>query len=813
MSEIKQWILDQQEILDQLTANACKDIWEANKSLPNFGYDLRKSHRESYELVNGRDLCYDRTTTALTYTLWYHPRRINTFLSFFLDRLIALSGQKVQLFDLGAGTGAVQWAILLVAYGLKKFGKEPPSISIINIDTSPFMLYFNRDYLWQHFLQQYDLSGLEVSVEYTINSWNNEYDLESTNTIIASSYLFDATDNREQIKQDFVELVRKYDPSSLLLLTSQNKREYLDSLSREFNDLGYGIDAKSSSTLLYSQPLKKINALRNELAQSYPEVRELTRSSSWRDPSYYGVIITKAQSGLSFSPSKPIERIDLFNPPIRVITEITLNENQRRASSFSNAPSVVIGPAGCGKSIVISEKIFNTVKEHGYHKSLKILVTTFNKSLIGQLSTWLHQLLDRQKARMSRQNQVVYFHFEGSTTPNITLLHFDILPLRLGTVPFYGLVNEQRHVDLMSKFIEELKKDEKISNTDYDDILNPDFLLEEYHRVIYGLEVGIRDGESVYQEIERTGRGRTPRLERNSKRREYIFKVLRKYATFVYYQNIPSFTVRRQRFLAELKNIPENRKFDYLFVDEFQDCTQADFKIFNLLLKDVDHLCVAGDLAQAVHIGKSARIPRFEVMAKRQFHRLEGSYRLPVRISEAIKPISEAIKLSFNNEDGVGVITPFKGSPPGARPIVVYAPSLDQIIYKVTQVFQTYSIYDIDRVTILEKDSLLSFRLNQAGIRSETDTILRLKGLEKRCIIWSTRAAIEYEKEVYEFVYTILSRTSAILIIALSDNTLDAYKPVIGRLNPKRLILWDSETSNKFSDFCEEAEIIATIDE
>lgn len=813
MQELKNWILSQQSVIDRLTADACKDFWEANKANPNFGYDLKRTHEESYELVRGNDLCYDRTTTALTYTLWYHPRRINTFLSFFIDHLISFSGQKIQLFDLGAGTGAVQWAILLVAAGLKKFGKTPPSISIVNIDTSPFMLYFNRDYLWQHFIKEYNIASMDVNVDYEVNSWNNEYNLESTNTIIASSYLFDASDNREKIKADFVELVRKYDPASLLLLTSLNKKTYLDSLSGDFRNLGYSVDTKSSNTLLFNQHLTSINTLRRELATAYPHVAPLTRSTSWSDPSYYGLIISKQQTGLAFSSSKPIERIDLFRPPIRFISEITLNENQEKAARFSDSPSVVVGPAGCGKSIVISEKIFNTVKQHDYSTSLKILVTTFNKSLIGQLTRWLKELLDSSKTRQSSNNNVVYFHFNGSPTPNITLLHFDILPLRIGSVPFYGLVNEQDHINLMNRCIEEVKTENSVTNDQYDNILNSDFLLEEYHRVIYGLEVGIANAEQAYQEITRLGRGSNPSLPKNGRRRKLVFQTLKKYAVHVYHNNIPSFTVRRQRFLAQLDSFPNSRKYDYLFVDEFQDCTQADFRIFNQLLKNPDHLCVAGDLAQAVHIGKSAKIPRFEDMARRQFHRLEGSYRLPVRISEAIKPISEAIQLSFNNEDGVGVITPYKGSPPGARPIVVYAPSLDGMASKIQKIYQAYSIYDIDFLTILEKDPQLSFALNQKGIRTETDTILRLKGLEKKCIVWSTRANIEYEKEVYEFVYTILSRTSSILIIALSDHTLDVYKPVIGKLNPGRLILWDNETFTKFSDFCEEVEITAYIDE
>lgn len=808
--KVKGWILTQQNICDQIIANACKEFWNANKHKENFHYDLKKCHSESYELVRGRDLCYDRLNTALTYSLWYHPRRINTFLSFFIDKLIELSGQKIELFDLGAGTGAVQWAVLLTAYGLKKVGIEPPKIRIINIDTSPFMLYFNRDYLWQHFLKQYQFSSEEVQIEYSVNSWNNENNLESSNTFIASSYLFDSSDNREKIKEDFLEIVNQYSPSTLLLLTSQNKRQYLNTLLPDFKELGYQEERRANNGLLFNQPLNSVNGLRNELKNEYTDIAPLSNRSTWQDPSHFGVILSKSQGEISLSTDSRINGIDLFNPPITVRKEVSLNQQQRKASRYSNTPSVIVGPAGCGKSIVISEKVLNTVRHHNYDQNLKILITTFNKSLIGQLSKWLSETLDSSKFRIVGG---VNFFFNGSNVANIRLLHFDILPLRIGGVPFYGLVNEQTHIDIIEEIIKEVKAENGITNNQYDTVLNVDFLLEEYHRVIYGLEVGISRAEENYYQITRQGRGRNPSLPRNSQRRKLVFSALKKYAYKIYSQNIPSFTVRRQVFKSNLISKKVDVKFDYLFVDEFQDCTQADFRIFNLLLKNPDNLTVAGDLAQAVHIGKSAKIPRFQDMARRQFHRLEGSYRLPVRVSEAIKPISEAIKIGFNNEDGVGIITPYKGSPPGARPIVVYAPTLELIATKISEIFRTYSIYEIKQVTILEKDSLLSQALNQLGVRAETDTILRLKGLEKRCIIWSTRANIEYEKEVFEFVYTILSRTSAILIIALSDNSLPVFKPVIGKFNSNRLILWDTETENKFATFCESIEIQPNIDE
>jgi DNA helicase II / ATP-dependent DNA helicase PcrA len=79
-------------------------------------------------------------------------------------------------------------------------------------------------------------------------------------------------------------------------------------------------------------------------------------------------------------------------------------------------------------------------------------------------------------------------------------------------------------------------------------------------------------------------------------------------------------------------------------VDEFQDCTRADFEIFFNLLNNPNHLIISGDLAQAVHLGKSANIEslREAIRSERtmndiSWNYLDGSYRLPFRVCEAVE--------------------------------------------------------------------------------------------------------------------------------------------------------------------------------
>jgi len=177
-----------------------------------------------------------------------------------------------------------------------------------------------------------------------------------------------------------------------------------------------------------------------------------------------------------------------------------------------------------------------------------------------------------------------------------------------------------------------------------------------------------------------------------------------------------SFTLRRQYFYSILKSNQLKIKYDYILIDEFQDCTEADFEIFYLMIKDSNNFTISGDLAQSIHLGTAASIPRDEKMIRRQFHRLEGSYRLPVRISESIVKISEAIVRRFGNNEGALKITPFKGSPPGSRPIVVYGNNTEDLAVKVLEIYNAYKIYDLNNITILEKDDELCCALASKGV-------------------------------------------------------------------------------------------------
>lgn len=810
------WVQVQKETLDKIITAAANDFYEAHKNKQWFEYDVKQSAGKEeglWLLAKGKDLCYDRPTIGFTYSLWYHAKRVNTFMKFFIDQIWeAKNDEIIEILDLGAGTGAIQWAVALVYEGLTELGIVAPKIRMINIDTSPFMLAYNEKYLWKHFIQIYKKCANSEGfiIEYSLNSWSNTNSMNSINIWLCASYLFDHEENKNEIKKDFENLVNKFKPAKVLMLTSNQltKREFLDTVANHIFSIGYEEYRGNENTQLFSGQLNTTHNFRRSINAQFQV--DLEGIPKWDIDSLYGKVLLKSQNTLNLV----FEDVKLYVTSEKDRTKIELSPEQLKASEYTNVPTLIIGPAGCGKSVVLTRRIKNLVEKENYSKDLKILLTTFNKGLIRYLGDWLEQILDKEKCKREKGQNIYgysqeysYFRFNGSKTYNIYILHFDILPTKVGSINWlaikpHGFIGtiEQFHLEKMKTIVEEYKIQNKLNEKDYKSILDPNFLLDEYHRVIYGL--GCLSA-SKYQILERKGRGNNPALRYNSKKRKVVWEIIIAYIKHLKSNNLESFVMRRYKFLQKVKTpkfFDKFSQFTNIFVDELQDCTRADYEIFYSLIENPNHIVFAGDIAQSINLGAAYHIPKADDQKNFKKIYLNGSFRLPFRISECIKPISQKIKEKMG--DDVAIINPYKGSPPGARPIVVIGKNLKETASKIKDIFDCYSIYGFEDVTIFEKDELLKTELIALEMKASTETTLRMKGLEKPCVIWSVRTDVDTEKEVEEFVYTILTRTSSILIIVLSENIKEKYIPIMQLFDKGRLIFWDFVSKNKFFEIC-----------
>lgn len=800
---VRHWLESQQATLDQIIAETADAYLQKNlERYENLKFDITTCNAEKYNLSHSKDLCYDRPSVGFVYSLWYHGRRVNTCLKYLLPALVNFQFPSLNLLDMGAGTGAIQWAIGLIYTAMVELNlPTPKDLQIINLDSSPFMLDYNQ-YLWKNFVKFYTPCQ-QIQTNYELNSWHNVQTLHSQNTWISASYLFDSQENIQNLSSEFIELVQQTNANVVLLLTSKKKQEYLENTSQAIQNLGYVQLNSTWNGDFFSGDLELTNQ-RREIYQMIHQI-ELTGKASWQEFFTGSILI---QSSLETEKTASLNEISLYRPAIPQRKFVKLTPQQQEAAKHQAIPTIITGPAGSGKSLVLTERIKNLIEAEHYSSNLKILVTTFNKKLIEQLEKNLKDILNTQQIQQHPPSDKSFIFLSPNSShhshhsPNLQLLHFDILPTRIGKVQKQevSLLMQDQTVKIWEEIIQQVRHQQNLTDSRYDRFLNPDFLAEEFQRVYYGLGY---QTPADYLTKTRQGRGLKPRLTK--KDREPVWQCLMTYHHALKNSRINDFVTRRLEFLSHLQKGKIKAKFTHIFVDEFQDCTTSDFQIFYQLLENPNHLVIAGDLSQSINLGRSYHIPREADMKNRQYFNLEGSHRLPYRISQAIKPLSEKIvrKHRDGREISPNQIAPWKSAPPGARPIVVYAPTFPEIADKIKSIYSLYApTYKISKMTILESDSFLHRALRQKGLNVENETIKRIKGLEKECVIWSTRTSISTTQEVEETVYTILTRTSKLLIIALSQKLNEHYQGILGTLDPEKLIFWDKETLEIFPQCC-----------
>ncbi len=826
-----------QDPLDRAIAQAGERRLQKLQHLPNLPHDLRCATDEAWSLSRGNDLRYDRPTTGLLYGLWYHPQRVTTCLPQVLDSLLdANLNRPLQVYDLGAGTGAFQWAFAICAAALHRLSPtRSHEIHIVNVDSSAIMLNHLED-LWDAFRQNLPQAAAYVTYQSTLNSYTTQTYASTAQKWITASYLFDHTDKVGEVVADFARLIDQVEPARVLLSTSQQKGdEYLPQIREQVLAKAQTVLAEQPSThadYLYGL-LPHVNRLRETLATVAEYPQRIRPNARWASTYHRNLTLRAPTEAFAFAAKPDAVEIEMFRPRLPPRTKLVLSPEQEDACKLGAQATAIFGPAGSGKSVILSERIKRLVEERDYDFDLRILVTTFNKKLVTEvLSKWLRELLDPARiyhgSAVDGTDSISFKNKEGkrSGVPNIQLLNFDKLPTRIARVHtgafakrrLFGDGNDKGYEGELFEVIDasvdhvrgRLREDFDTTFSSVKHVLNAQYIEEDLHRIIYGKQY---ESESAFMAGPRPGR----RLDRNATPRKVLWSAIAEFVNTCSERQIDSYLSRRVRLRRVLDEGKYRNSFTHIFVDELQDCGDADFSIFFGLVADPNNLCVTGDLAQAVHLGKSSgsSLPRYnhffgdghpndanKKQSDWKYITFVGSYRLPFRISEALIPLSEAIGATRSiagSDDSISVVLqhPYKGSPPGVRIIIVAADDETAMAEKICSIRGVYCLndeqigFDASPPVIMERDQGLRDALQKRGVSAETDTILRLKGLEYGFVIWSTRATIPGEDDHLEYAYTILTRTSGMAVVALFPDASQGVREVLATFQREEVICWD----------------------
>ena len=176
----------------------------------------------------------------------------------------------------------------------------------------------------------------------------------------------------------------------------------------------------------------------------------------------------------------------------------------------------------------------------------------------------------------------------------------------------------------------------------------------------------------------------------------------------------------------------------HVFVDECQDFTESDFRVLARIPPDPQRFFVTGDESQSMHLGPCYRRPGLKRRLWKKYE-LGGSYRLPLRVCEALEGLAMAFIDSHAGPsvDELDLVLPesWKAAVIGPRPIVLagdeesLAGNLRDVLAAHRPLFDTG---DAPRVLLAEIEPSAKVALHEVAPWADIEVagMLRIKGLE-----------------------------------------------------------------------------------
>lgn len=282
-----------------------------------------------------------------------------------------------------------------------------------------------------------------------------------------------------------------------------------------------------------------------------------------------------------------------------------LNVEQRRIiENKPNGHVLVKGVAGSGKTTVAVHKIPFLLKDYTYEKDDKILVITYNKSLINYIK-YIYDEIERNK----ENEQLTLGIYESGDKDKLYIETIDNMMFKY----FTSYIKEEKPEKLrvatekqinkaMVEAINVVKKEyEKVNVLDRKNLT---FIIEE---IRWMKSCNYTDIEE-YQIIDRVGRisnnnvESTHKLRKNSKIRKAIFEVMIQYNDNLRKQKLVDF---QDVALIALKQAKKEigEKYTHIIVDETQDLTRVQLEFIKILYmnRSYSSMLFVSDTAQSIY--------------------------------------------------------------------------------------------------------------------------------------------------------------------------------------------------------------------
>ena len=282
-----------------------------------------------------------------------------------------------------------------------------------------------------------------------------------------------------------------------------------------------------------------------------------------------------------------------------------LNVEQRRIiENKPNGHVLVKGVAGSGKTTVAVHKIPFLLKDYTYEKDDKILVITYNKSLINYIK-YIYEEIERNK----ENEQLTLGIYESGDKDKLYIETIDNMMFKYFTsyikeekLEKLRVATEKQINKAMVEAINVVKQEyEKVNVLDRKNLT---FIIEE---IRWMKSCNYTDIEE-YQTIDRIGRisnnnvESTHKLRKNSKIRKAIFEVMIQYNDNLKKEKLVDLQDVALMALKQAKR-EVGEKYTHIIVDETQDLTRVQLEFIKILYmnRSYSSMLFVSDTAQSIY--------------------------------------------------------------------------------------------------------------------------------------------------------------------------------------------------------------------
>lgn len=370
-------------------------------------------------------------------------------------------------------------------------------------------------------------------------------------------------------------------------------------------------------------------------------------------------------------------------------------EQRRIVELEPNGHMMVKGVAGSGKTTVAVRRIAFLQQHYAYDEDDKILLLTYNKTLLNYIKYQYQKLEDAEKEQLEmwlKRNDNVYI----TTIDSLMYKYFQYYQKRCETAYKPSTNIEERRFIL--KAIDLVK--DKYPSCKILSPKNSNFLLDE----VMWIQACNIDDEETYQTIDRIGRatggsGTPQKLLKNSEIRAAIFTLMNTFNQLLKQNGKVTFKMMNQLALKEAQEM-NHGKYTHIIIDESQDLTKVQLEFIKCIYQEKKYasLMFVADNTQSIYshswLGKGRPYTSIGFDMSGKARMLTKNYRTTTEISKAAYRLIEHDENIKNNVDFVQPsLIDRHGHPP---------------IYRFFQSQQKQLEFLIEEIRILQNDYPLS---------------------------------------------------------------------------------------------------------